>query len=191
MTGALPRASRGRVAGWLRRAKGVCRIPRRRRAHWIAAALFLLGGVPAAAQQQGRCQVADPPFQATSANRMTGKELREWLPGKRIVAERQGAQRVNRYSFLFRSDGSVLFSCVSANGRPCVRYNSDSPAARDIGVWKLEGDVLVLTRTQFSQDGRSEGRVTFHRDGGRIAAARGGGPHLCLPGLLIIEQGGS
>ncbi len=174
-----------------RSANGVCGLFSRPHWRWIAAAAFLLGGAPAAAQQQGRCQVADPPFQTTAANRVPGKELREWLPGKKIYVERRGAQRVNRYGFSFRSDGSVSFSCTTANGRPCGRFNADSPAARDIGVWKLEGDVLVVTRTQFAQDGRGEGRVTIHRDGGRYAAARGGGPHLCLPGPLIIEQSGS
>lgn len=155
--------------------------------------VILLSALAAAnASAQGRCQAGQPPFATTAANRMKGAELRDWLPGKRIVAERlnSSGKRVNRRVYEFRADGSILITCTGPRGEPCTRFNPSSGVSRDVGVWKIDGDALVLNRTQFAEDGRSEARVTLHRQGSVYAAAPAGGPHFCLPGLIVVEHGG-
>ena len=52
----------------------------------------------------------------------------------------------------------------SAPWEPCRGFNRGNPQApdRDVGVWQIETDQLVLQRTRFSAEGRDEGRFTLH-----------------------------
>lgn len=152
-------------------------------------AVGLLAFATSAEAQQARasCRIAESPFDLTLANQIKGGQLRAFLSGKRLVAQRldnDGAS--TRYGFEFRPDGSLVFTCHNVNRQPCFNFTPGG-AARDIGVWRVEGDVLVLQRTRFAAQGRADGRVTFHRQGGIYVGGRTNAPHFCLAGPLLVE----
>jgi hypothetical protein len=159
-------------------------------ARLVVAAVLLAGSAAAGAQQRsgGGCRAGEPPFELTPANQIKGAELRTLLPGKRLFAERQmnDRKRANRFGFEFRADGSLVFTCRGAGGQACPQFTPGT-GGRDVGVWRIEGDQIVLQRTRFAEQGRVDGRVTLHRKGGTYAGGRTSAPHFCLPGLIIVE----
>ncbi len=145
----------------------------------------------AQAQNRGGCAVGRPPFATTPANQIGGAELKALLPGARLIAMRLDSNRnETRYGFEFRADGSLVFTCHTLSGSTCTNFNPANPSARgrDIGVWRIESDVVVVQRTRFAEAGRQDGRVTLHRQGNVYAGARTVGPHFCLPGLVMLER---
>jgi len=141
-----------------------------------------------------RCLASDPPFATSLANQIKGPEISRMLADKSIVALRRsvggGAPELEgRFGFAFRADGSVLFTCQTHRGpgapwEPCRAFNPDTAGSRDVGVWRVEGDVLIVQRTRF---GESEARVTLHRQGNVYAFARLTTAHLCLPGPITVQ----
>ena len=160
-----------------------CRIAR-----LLTAAAILACCTPAEAQQnRAGCLVPDAPFELTPANRVNGTQLRALLSGKRVVAQRRNnSSPSSRYGFEFRADGSLVFTCQVLNGEPCGFFTPGG-SGRDIGVWRIEGDQLVLQRTRFAAQGRIDGRVTLHRQGNVYAGGRTSAPHFCLAGPLVVE----
>jgi hypothetical protein len=161
----------------------------RGKAAWIVPAALVFACVAKAETQQVRagCLPAETAFELTPANQMKGAELRAFLPGKHVTAERRNTDgKSSRYGFEFRADGSLVFDCRNMSGQPCRNFTPGA-GARDIGVWRIDGDQVVLQRTRFAAQGRKDGRVTFHRQGGVYAGGRTSAPHFCLAGPILLE----
>ncbi|HEY7610652.1 MAG TPA: hypothetical protein VIF14_15590 [Alphaproteobacteria bacterium] len=149
------------------------------------------------AEQQAACIPEAPPFAAAPANQLKGEALSGPIAAKTLVVVRKQsgpAARTIRLHFQFRADGSALIRCEvhlreGALWRPCPRFNPGSPNAadRDVGIWRIEADQLLLQRVRFSAEGRDEGRFTFHGANGVIGIRRESGPHFCLPGVAKFE----
>ncbi|MGH7006269.1 MAG: hypothetical protein ACREIP_20170 [Alphaproteobacteria bacterium] len=131
---------------------------------------------------------------------MKGAALSERISGKSLVVERTGSGsgegRLLRFSFHFRSDGSVEIRCESrpmqassGSWRGCRQFNPGNTAApeRDLGTWRIEADQLIMQRLRTAAEGREEGRFTFHAQGEVVAARRLTGSAFCVPGIVRLE----
>ena len=162
----------------------------RRRYLGLALAGLALAAAPAHAQPQARCKPRPPPFTTNAANQIKGEALRRRLTGKTMAlmrpALRPGVQL--QFRFEFRVDGSVVMTCrlrrgAGGQGRPCGAFGPEGSGGRDVGVWRIESDQVVIQRTRFAGQ---EGRIALHAHGSLLAVRRIAGA-VCLPGTVTLE----
>lgn len=156
----------------------------------LALAVLALAAAPAHAQQRARCKPLPPPFATNAANQIKGEALQRRLTGKTMTltrpAIRPGVQ--TQFRFEFRADGSIVMTCrlrrgAGGEGRPCGAFGPSGSGGRDVGVWRVEGDQVVIQRTRFAGQ---EGRITLHAEGNLLAVRRIAGA-VCLPGAVTLE----
>ena len=56
-----------------------------------------------------------------------------------------------------------------------------------MGVWRVDGDRLVIQRTRSAAEGREEGTFSLHKRDGVVVARSLSGPRFCLPGIVKFE----
>jgi hypothetical protein len=162
----------------------------------VAMSCALAGSAAAQERRRAPCREAPAPFALSADNQIKGSALHDRLAGKTLVFTRpatgpRGGPGEMQFRIEFRGDGSTVLGCRRRRANesawsPCQQFGPEGGQTgdRDVGVWRLEGDQLVLQRTRF---GIEESRVTLHAAQGAALAVRRISGAPCMPGPVMLE----
>ena len=155
-----------------------------------AFALLLSGPVQAQSGDQNPCDLADPPYPLTEANRLDERRLAERFAGKTFVVQRRLLQNLpppkkrsfeRVMTYYFRPDGSLRTTCQhrrqpGSDLKPCEGFGPSASRsaenATDIATWRIDGGRMCWHRSKNERElcffvHEADGRGYVRLDRGR------------------------